>query len=68
MGGRCSKGDEDWFGSARFALLMLGSAAKLAALSWDPENLKKLSLNYAICFIGSQPVLSIANGFRDSQR
>ena len=108
----------------------VASAAKLAALSWDPENLKKLSLNaylqifatkmpylqifatkmpylqvfatkiallnymtktqclalilsvqdkinqlianlfywYAICFIDSQPVLSIANGFNDSQR
>ena len=37
-----------------------GSAAKLAALSWDPENLKKLSLNaYLQIFATKMPYLQI---------
>ena len=36
------------------------SAAKLAALSWDPENLKKLSLNaYLQIFATKMPYLQI---------
>ena len=40
--------------------LISGSAAKLAALSWDPENLKKLSLNaYLQIFATKMPYLQI---------
>ena len=36
------------------------SAAKLAALSWDPENLKKLSLNaYLQIFATKMPYLQV---------
>ena len=36
------------------------SAAKLAALSWDPENLKKLSLNaYLQVFATKMPYLQV---------
>ena len=39
---------------------LLNSAAKLAALSWDPENLKKLSLNaYLQVFATKMPYLQI---------
>ena len=41
-------------------VLFLSSAAKLAALSWDPENLKKLSLNaYLQVFATKMPYLQI---------
>ena len=40
--------------------LVGGSAAKLAALSWDPENLKKLSLNaYLQVFATKMPYLQV---------
>jgi len=40
--------------------LLLSSAAKLAALSWDPENLKKLSLNaYLQIFATKMPYLQV---------
>ena len=40
--------------------LFQSSAAKLAALSWDPENLKKLSLNaYLQIFATKMPYLQI---------
>ena len=43
--------------------LALNSAARLAALSWDPENLKKLSLNaYLQVFASKMPYLF---NFRD---
>ena len=40
--------------------LIDNSAAKLAALSWDPENLKKLSLNaYLQIFATKMPYLQV---------
>ena len=47
-------------GKQRRANALLVSAAKLAALSWDPENLKKLSLNaYLQIFATKMPYLQI---------
>ena len=41
-------------------VFIVSSAAKLAALSWDPENLKKLSLNaYLQIFATKMPYLQI---------
>ena len=42
------------------AVMMHTSAAKLAALSWNPENLKKLSLNaYLQVFATKMPYLQV---------
>ena len=44
-------------------MMLTASAAKLAALSWDPENLKKLSLNAYLQIASKTSFLSIFDHF-----
>ena len=62
MGGRCSKGDEDWFGSARFALLMLGVSTDaififlfLAGALFRNSNMSLLLLLLPVALAGLPP-------------